>query len=100
MSEKLEKRVAIMPKHYQLNRLTAAKRFCWDMYSDEPWFFGCVYNMDTKENHCIEIRVDPNFKDPIVAIGEYRGIKITRVPWSLEEHGEDWWTTRKTLLDS
>lgn len=74
----------------------AAKRYCWKMYSNKPWFCGCVYKVDD-EGHVVgvEIRTDPKYIDRFTYVPEKDGVKISVVNHDPDKHGEPYDRTKR-----
>lgn len=78
-----------MSTHPPLEDCSAAKRYCWRMYSRHPWFRGCGINTDEDEAF-VELRVDPDYTDRFTYVTEHEhtGVKIRLVRWDQERHGD------------
>ena len=72
-----------------LEQCKTVKRWCWEMYSHRPWFFGCVYKTDESGQVIgLEMRKDPAYKDRFTYVSQKDGVPISVVPHDLEKHGE------------
>jgi hypothetical protein len=74
-----------------VEQIKEAKRYCWNRYSHQPWFCGCVYRRDEEDEHLIvgvEVLFDPACEDRVSFVTEHEGVPLYLVDWDPEKHGE------------
>ena len=80
-----------MKQPFFVEQIKAAKRFCWNMYSNKPWFCGCYYRCDEEDSGIVvgvDVLYDPENKERFTFAQEHEGVPLYIVPWDPEKHGE------------